>query len=144
MPSRMAINTESVVGYNNMLRTADTGMKLGVNNHINLETEKPHCASWMADQVKSIRQTATHRTQSINRQQKPRDLLKRENPQPHRQTRRLQQHRQSRGSSHKHTDTSHGYIAENNNGPRRSASCKQGTCGFGAPALVGLVVWACS
>ena len=40
MPSRMVINTESVVGYNYMLRTADAGMKLGVNNHINLGTKK--------------------------------------------------------------------------------------------------------
>ena len=42
MPSRMIINTESVVGYNNYLMTAKEGegVKLGVNNHINLGTKK--------------------------------------------------------------------------------------------------------
>ena len=38
--SRMIINTESVVGYNNNLRRATDGMKLGVNNHVNQGTKK--------------------------------------------------------------------------------------------------------
>ena len=40
MPSRMIINTESIVGYNNKLKQAKVGMKLGVNNDINLRTKK--------------------------------------------------------------------------------------------------------
>ena len=40
MPSRMIINTESTVGYNNKLKQASGGMKLGVNNGINLDTKK--------------------------------------------------------------------------------------------------------
>ena len=40
MPSRMTINTESIVGYNNNLTRVTDDMKLGVNNHINLETRK--------------------------------------------------------------------------------------------------------
>ena len=40
MPSRMIINTESVVGYNNNLRRATDDMKLGVNNQVNLGTKK--------------------------------------------------------------------------------------------------------
>ena len=40
MPSRMVINTESVVGYNNMLVITDASMKLGVNNNVNRETHK--------------------------------------------------------------------------------------------------------
>ena len=40
MPSRMIINTESTVGYNNKLKQASGGMKLGVNNDINLDTKK--------------------------------------------------------------------------------------------------------
>ena len=40
LPSRMIINTESVVGYNNNLRRATDGMKLGVNNHVNQGTKK--------------------------------------------------------------------------------------------------------
>ena len=33
MPSRIVINTESTVGYNNMLVISDETMKLGVNNN---------------------------------------------------------------------------------------------------------------
>ena len=40
MPSRMVINTESIVGYNNMLVITDASMKLGVNNNVNRETHK--------------------------------------------------------------------------------------------------------
>ena len=40
LPSRMIINTESVVGYNNNLRRATDDMKLGVNNHVNQGTKK--------------------------------------------------------------------------------------------------------
>ena len=36
----MIINTESIVGYNNKLKQAQSGMKLGVNNDINSETKK--------------------------------------------------------------------------------------------------------
>ena len=42
LPSRMVINTESVAGYNNNLRKATDDMKLGVNNHVNLEMNNPH------------------------------------------------------------------------------------------------------
>ena len=40
LPSRMIINTECVVGYNNSLRRATDDMKLGVNNHVNQGTKK--------------------------------------------------------------------------------------------------------
>ena len=40
MPARMIINTESVIGYNNQLQQAAAGIKLGVNNGINLGTKK--------------------------------------------------------------------------------------------------------
>ena len=40
MPARMIINTESIVGYNNRLKQAQAGMKLGVNNDVNLGTKK--------------------------------------------------------------------------------------------------------
>ena len=38
MPARMIINTESTVGYNNKLKHAGAGMKLGINNAINSGT----------------------------------------------------------------------------------------------------------
>ena len=40
MLARMIINTESIVGYNNKLKQAKPGMKLGENNDVNLGTKK--------------------------------------------------------------------------------------------------------
>ena len=40
MPSRLVINTESTIGYNNQLKQATPDMKLGVNSDINLGTKK--------------------------------------------------------------------------------------------------------
>ena len=40
MPARMIINPESIVGYNNKLMQASAGMKLGINNDVNLGTKK--------------------------------------------------------------------------------------------------------
>ena len=40
MPARMVINTESVIGYNNQLKQAIPGMKLGVNDEVNKSTKK--------------------------------------------------------------------------------------------------------
>jgi len=40
MPANMIINTASVVGYNNKLKQAVSGTKLGVNNGLNTDTKK--------------------------------------------------------------------------------------------------------
>ena len=40
MPARMIINTASTIGYNNKLKQAASGMKLGVNNEVNPDTKK--------------------------------------------------------------------------------------------------------
>jgi len=40
MPANMIINTASVVGYNNKLKQAVSGTKLGVNNTLNTDTKK--------------------------------------------------------------------------------------------------------
>ena len=40
MQARMVINTGSIVGYNNKLKQAKAGMKLGINNDVNLGTKK--------------------------------------------------------------------------------------------------------
>lgn len=40
MPGDMEINTESTVGYNNKLKQATQGMKLGINNSVNKDTKK--------------------------------------------------------------------------------------------------------
>jgi len=40
MPVQMIISTASMIGYNNKLKQAVSGMKLGVNNEVNPETKK--------------------------------------------------------------------------------------------------------
>ena len=40
MPARMVVNTESTIGYNNKLKQAVSGMKLGVNNSVNPGVKK--------------------------------------------------------------------------------------------------------
>ena len=40
MPARRIINTKSTIGYNNKLKPAASGMKLGVNNDVNPGTKK--------------------------------------------------------------------------------------------------------
>ena len=40
MPARMIINSESIIGYNNKLKQAKAGMKLGINNDVNPGTKK--------------------------------------------------------------------------------------------------------
>ena len=39
LPSRMVINTKSIVGYNNRLQKATPGMKIGINGDVNRETK---------------------------------------------------------------------------------------------------------
>lgn len=39
MPGSMIINTEAVIGYNNALKQAGNGVKLGINNNINISTK---------------------------------------------------------------------------------------------------------
>ena len=57
MPARMIINTESTVDYNNKLKQATPGMKLGVNNAINPGTKKQASNWWKGGHQKSTRQT---------------------------------------------------------------------------------------
>ena len=44
MPARMIINTESTVGYNNKVKQASAGMKLGIDNDVNSCTKKQLCS----------------------------------------------------------------------------------------------------
>ena len=72
MPSRMIINKESTVGYNNKLKQASTGMKLSVNNGINLGTKKVGLqlmegapSNQPTTQTRSIKPPRPHKTQSL-------------------------------------------------------------------------------
>ena len=42
LPSKMVVNTESVVGYNNKLKKATTFMRIGVNSDLNIPCETFH------------------------------------------------------------------------------------------------------
>ena len=58
MRGRMIINMESTVGYNNRLKQAIPGMKLGVNNNVNSGTKKAGIRLMEGGHQKSTRQTA--------------------------------------------------------------------------------------
>ena len=45
MPSNLVLNAQSTVGYNNNMKKATLGIKLGVKDDVNLETKK----SWSQD-----------------------------------------------------------------------------------------------
>ena len=40
LPSKMVVNTESVVGYNNQLKKATTFMRIGVNSDLNIPVRR--------------------------------------------------------------------------------------------------------
>ena len=40
LPSKMVVNTESVVGYNNKLKKATSFMKIGVNSDLNIPVRR--------------------------------------------------------------------------------------------------------
>ena len=66
-PSPMVINTESIIGYNNMLMTAKPDMKLDVNNDINRETHKASLRL-MAGGPSKINQPNSHPSNPIHKQ----------------------------------------------------------------------------
>ena len=74
MPARMIVNTESIVGYNNKLKQASAGMKLGINNDVNLGTKKSGTAAhgWRPIKNKPAKQPPfKHDTRSRNGGTKP-------------------------------------------------------------------------
>ena len=67
LPSRMIINTESVVGYNNNLRRTTDDMKLGVNNQVNLPTKKA-ALKLMAGGPSKVNPPNSHPSSPIHKQ----------------------------------------------------------------------------
>jgi len=66
MPTQMIINTASTVGYNNKLKQAVSGMKLGVNNEVNPETKKAGL-KLMAGGPSKINSPNTHPSNRIHK-----------------------------------------------------------------------------
>ena len=80
MQARMLINTESTVGFNNKLKQAVSGMRLGVNNSVNPDTKKWALPSW-----KEVLQKSTHPTAILpTRYTKPQQLNQTNRPQSER------------------------------------------------------------
>lgn len=70
MPARMIINTESMVGYNNKLKQAVAGMKLGVNNEVNSSTKRA-VLKLMADGPSKINPPNSHPSNPIHMGHRP-------------------------------------------------------------------------
>ena len=66
MPSRVVINTESIVGYNNMLVISNGIMKLGVNNNVNRESHKASL-KLMADSPSKVNSPNSHPSNPIHK-----------------------------------------------------------------------------
>ncbi|KAL9954549.1 hypothetical protein ACROYT_G042102 [Oculina patagonica] len=66
MPARMVINTESVVGYNNQLKQAVVGMKLGVNDEVNKATKKVGATS-MSGGPSKVNRPTSHSSNPIHK-----------------------------------------------------------------------------
>ena len=67
IPSRMVINTESIVGYNNMLVISDANMKLGVNDNVNRESHKASL-KLMAGGPSKVKPPNSHPSNPIHKQ----------------------------------------------------------------------------
>ena len=66
MPARMVINIESVIAYNNQLKEATSGMKLGVNDEVNKSTKKVGVTSMSGGPSKEKRPTG-HPSDPVNK-----------------------------------------------------------------------------
>ena len=83
MPSHMVINTESIIGYNNMLVIADETMKLCINNDVNQGTHKA-LLKLMAGGPSKINPPNSHPSNPIHKQAtEVQELAKPVNPVKH-------------------------------------------------------------
>ena len=123
MPSRMIINTESIVGYNNNL-TDD--MKLGVNNHVNLGAKKSSLKP-MAGGPSKINPPNSHPSNPIHKEATEAQGLVKKKPPTTTQTQK-----DSRASV---TDTTKADSVD-------SHHVNKALVGLGALVFVGFVIWA--
>ena len=75
MPAKMIINTESTVGYNNRLKQAKPGMKLGVNNAVNPGTKKAGIQDMEGGSSK-INPPSSHPSVSVHKAETPKPASK--------------------------------------------------------------------
>ena len=133
MPSRMIINMESIVGYNNNLTRVTDDMKLGVNNHVNLGTKKASLKH-MAGGPNKINPPNSHPSNPIHKKateaqgiakKKPTQTQTKETDKPATQT--------------PTTDTPATDITTDSDDTHH---INKALVGLGALALVGFVLWA--
>ena len=107
LQSRMIINTESVVGYNNNLRRATDDMKLGVNNHVNQGTTKAGL-KLMAGGPSKVNPPNSHPSNPIHKQATEAQGIAPNKHKPHHQQHQHkhhhqhQQHQQQHPQQHQH------------------------------------------
>ena len=135
MPSRMVINTESIVGYNNMLMIAKPGMKLGVNNDVNQETHKASL-KLMAGGPSKIHPPNSHPSNPIHKQATEAQGLVKKKKTTTTQTPATNTQTLATTTQSPATDTSPKTT------PVDPHHVNKALVALGAPALVGLVVWA--
>ena len=80
MPARMVINMQSVTGYNNQLKQAVPGMKLGVNDEVNKSTKKS-ALKLMAGGPSKINPPNSHPSNPIHK-----EAMQEKGPAPEEQT----------------------------------------------------------
>ena len=85
MPARMVINMQSVTGYNNQLKQAVPGMKLGVNDEVNKSTKKS-ALKLMAGGPTKINQPNSHPSNPIHKEATQPEERTPQTPQPENQT----------------------------------------------------------
>ena len=84
MPSKMVINTESTIGYNNRLKRVEPSMKLGVNSDVNSKSKPVGIKHNLGKSKLSLPHTSVVKQKAVikNEQPKPADSIDADKPQP--------------------------------------------------------------
>ena len=93
MPSRVVINTESIVGYNNMLVVSDETMQLGVNNNVNRDAHKASLKLMGGDPSK-VKPPNSHSSNPIHKKATEAQGLAEKKKKQHKHKHKLRQLRQ--------------------------------------------------
>ena len=127
LPSRMIINTESIVGYNNNLTRTTDDMKPGVNNHVNLGTKNSSLKP-MAGGPSKINPPNSHPSNPIHKKAtEAQGLVKKKPTQTPTQTQTQTQATDTTTTKEDKDDTHH---------------INKALVGIGALVFVGFVIWA--
>ena len=79
LPSKMVVNTESVVGYNNKLKKATTFMRIGVNSDLNIPVRRSALKHNLGSRAVKLPHSGVE-TQNNNQENKAKQATATENP----------------------------------------------------------------